>query len=165
VQAIRREHAAAFNRIAAEIERRVERARGELEALEHGDPAGGLSTEELQRAAAMNAFVAGEVQSLSLADLARRCRAAAGTGDRAAMFALLHHAARRQDKNLTGEVGEAVRELRTALDPDAQSKLTAARAALEEAHELKEKAYLGRRGAKDAADLYFGGGNYWGAAS
>ncbi len=62
-----------------------------------------------------------------------------------------------------------VAELRRALDPEAESRLAEAREAVGEAHSLREQAYLARRGAKDAADLYFGGGgaggNYWGAAS
>ena len=41
VRAIRREHAAAFDRIDADIEERAERAQGELEALENADPAAG----------------------------------------------------------------------------------------------------------------------------
>ncbi len=82
------------------------------------------------------------------------------------MYALAHHAARRAEEDLTGEVGEAVAELRHALDPDAERKLTAAREALEEVRGLREKAYFARRGAKDATDLYLGGASYWtGAAS
>ena len=108
----------------------------------------------------MNAFVADEVKSLSLADLARRCRAAAGTGDRAAMFALLHHAARRQDEDLTGEVRDAVAELRRAIEPEAESRLAAAREALEEAEDLRLKAQLGRAGAESIGDLY-ARNNYW----
>ena len=79
--AIRAEHARTFDRIEAEIEERAERAQGELAALENADPAAGLLTHEVQRASALSGFVADEVADLSLAALARRCRAAASSGD------------------------------------------------------------------------------------
>ena len=123
-------------------------------ALEHVDPAAGLSTEELQRAIAMKAFVAGQVESLSLAGLARRCRVAASFGDRAAMYALAHDAARRADDDITGEIRDAVAELRRALDPEAETRLAAAREIVEEAQALRERAYLARRGAQSVGDLY-----------
>jgi len=102
--AIRAEYSRAFDRIDAAIEERVEQSEGELVALEHADPAGSLSTEELQRAAAMSGFVGAEVDGLSTQNLVRRVRAAASSGDRAAMYALQHHAARRVDADLTGEI-------------------------------------------------------------
>jgi hypothetical protein len=163
--AIRAEHARTFDRLEAGLEERADRARGELEALEHADPAGSLSTEELQRAAALNQFVGAEVETVSTQDLARRCRAAAASGDRASMYALQHHASRRQDEDLTGEVGEAVAQLRHALDPDAERKLASAREALEEADDLRFKAQLGRAGAESIGDLYARGAYWTGAAS
>ena len=63
--AIRRSFEAEMERVIAGIEERAEQASRELESLEHADPAGGLSTEERQRAAAMNAFVGAEVDGLS----------------------------------------------------------------------------------------------------
>ncbi len=164
-RAIAREFEAEMDRVAAGIEERAEQASRELEALENGDPASSLSTEELQRAAAMNAFVAGEVESLSVADLVRRCRTVAGSGHRAAMYALAHHAARRQDADLTGEIREAVAELRHALNPDAESRRAAARAALEEADDLRLRAQLARAGVASLGDAYSGAAGYWGAAS
>lgn len=165
VAAIRREAEADFDRIETGIEERIERAQGELEALENADPAAGLSTEELQRAAAMSQFVGAEVETVSTQDLARRCRVVAASGDRAAMYALQHHAARRQDEDLTGEVREAVEELRRALDPDAESRLAAAKAALEEGEDLTLKAQLARAGAANLGDAYSGADGYWGAGS
>ena len=165
VRAIRARHRAEFDAIDAEIEERAGRAQADLETLENADPAAGLSTEELQRAAAMNQFVGAEVEGLSLANLARRCRAAASSGDKAMLYALQHHAARRMDEDLTGEVREAVAELRRAIEPEAESRLAAAREALEDAGDLRLKAQLARAGAANLGDAFFGGGNYWGAAS
>jgi hypothetical protein len=169
LRAIEREFATTMDKIQAAIEERAERARGELAALEHADPAAGLSTDDLQRAAALSAFVGEEVEGLSLADLARRLRAAASSGDRAGSYALLHHAARRQNEDLSGEVRDAVAELRRALDPGREEKAEAAKASLEEAEDLQFKAQLARAGANNLGDALFGGGqgpaSYWGAAS
>ena len=169
--AIKREHAASFDRIESEIGERVAAAEEALLVAEHVDPAAGLSTDELQRASAMNAFVAGEVEGLSLADLARRCRAAASSGDKGAMYALAHHADRRvgesdvtSDEPGAEEVRAAAAELRHALDPDARAKLTAAREALVEAEDLRFKAQVSRAGAKDAFDFLAPRG-YWTPAS
>ena len=81
----------------------------------------------------MSQFVSAEVESLSTQNLVQRVRTAASSGDRAAMYALQHHAARRQDEDPTGEVREAVAGLRRAIEPEAESRIAAARAALEEA--------------------------------
>ena len=166
--AIRAEHARAFDAIEADLADRADRAQAELEALEHADPAAGLSTEELQRAAATKAFVADEMADLSLADLARRCRAAASSsGDKASMYALAHHAARRvgepdvtSDVPGAEEVREAVADLRTKIAPDQERRLADAREALEEAQALREQAYYRRRGVRDAFDLY-ARNTYW----
>jgi hypothetical protein len=164
LRTIEREFRAQMDAIEERIEERIERARGELAALENGDPASSLLTDELQRAAAMSVFVSDEVEGLSLADLARRVRAAVTSGDRAASYALLRHAARRQDEDITGEVREAVAELRGALDPGREEKAEAAKASLEEAEDLQFNAQLARAEAASIADSYAGG--YWtGAAS
>jgi hypothetical protein len=166
-RAIDREFATTMDRIQAGIEVRAERARGELAALETADPASSLSTDELQRAAAMSVFVGEEVADLPTQNLVQRVRAAASSGDKAASYALLRHAAR-QDDDISGEVRNAVAELRGALDPGRERKVAAAKASLEEAEDLQFKAQLARVGANNLGDAYLGGGgssSYWGAAS
>jgi hypothetical protein len=155
-RAVERQFRATMDRIEAGIEERFERASRELEALEHGDPAAGLSTDELQRAAAMSGFMGADAEKVSVQVLSQRARTAVASGDRAALYALQHHAARRVDDDLTGEVREAVAELRRALDPDAESRLAAARAALEAADDLRLKAQLVRAGATNLGDAFFG---------
>ncbi len=58
----------------------------------------------------------------------------------------------------TGAEAEAVREvvaeLRRKLDPDGEKKREAARKAVEESRSLKKDAYLRRRGARSAGELY-----------
>jgi hypothetical protein len=58
----------------------------------------------------------------------------------------------------TGAGAEAVREvvaeLRRKLDPDGEKKREAARKAVEESRSLKDAAYLRRRGARSAGELY-----------
>jgi hypothetical protein len=159
-----------MERVESQIQERVERARGELASVENADPGAALTTDELTRAAALNQFVSEEAATLSLADLARRCRvAAASPGDKAAMYAMMRHAARRADEDLSGEVRDAVAELRRALDPDREEKAEAARQALEEAEDLRFRAQMALVGANNLGDAFFGGGqgpsSYWGAAS
>ena len=116
------------------------------------------------------AAFADDVERLSAAELVKRCKAAALTGDRPTLFLLAHHASRRVGESLSlsdeegaEEVREAIAQLRAKLAPDQERKVEAARKAAEEAHALREKAYLGRRGAKDAFDLY--AQSYWTPAS
>ncbi len=152
--AIRCEHAASFDRIEAEISRKVGEAEQELLVAENADLASTLTTEESQRVSALSGFVADDVERLPLDALERRCRAALVSGDRPSMFLLAHHAGRRAEEEGAYELGDAVAELRAKLDPEAKDKLEAARAALEEAQALREQAYYRRRGVDDAVGLY-----------
>ncbi len=153
--AIRREFEATMGRVEADISERVAAAQEEILIHENADPASSLSTEELQRAAAMNAFVAGEVESLSVADLVRRCRTAAGSGDRAAMYALAHHAGRRADEEETAfELAEAVADLRRKLAPEREAKMAKAREDLAAAEDLRFDAQLARQGGAFYAPSY-----------
>jgi hypothetical protein len=165
--AIRREFEATMDKIQGSIQEHIEWARGELASAENAHPASSLSTDELQRAAALSVFVAEEVADLPTQNLVQRVRAAASSGDKAASYALLRHAAR-QDDDISGEVRNAVAELRGALDPGREGKVAAAKASLEEAEDLQFKAQLARVGANNLGDAYLGGGgssSYWGAAS
>jgi hypothetical protein len=166
VRAIQARHRADFDRIEAEIARKVEEAEERLLLAENADLASTLTTEELQRVSVLSGFVADDVERLSLGEVVKRCRAALATADRPTLFALAHHVARRageeEDLGLVEEFGE-VAQLRAKLAPDQERKLAAARQAHEEAQELRERAYLGRRGAKDAFDLYAQSG-YWTAS-
>jgi hypothetical protein len=169
--AIRAEHAAAFDRIDADVARKVQEAEEELLVAENADPADALTTPELERANAKSAFVADDVERLPLDALEKRCRAALAGGDRPTMFLLAHHASRRvgePDATSDGpgaeEVREAVAELRAKLDPDQERRLADARDALEEAQALREQAYFRRRGVRDAFDLY-AQRSYWTPAS
>jgi hypothetical protein len=159
--AIKREHLAAFDRIEADISRKVGEAEQALLLAENSDPSDALTTSELQRAQAKGQFVADDAERLSLGKLAQRCRAAAASGDRAGMFLWGHHAyARVGDPDVTAdepgaeEVREAIAELRRKLAPDQERKLAEARQAHEEAQALRELAYYKRRGVDDAYGLY-----------
>jgi hypothetical protein len=55
--------------------------------------------------------------------------------------------------------------LRRAPDPDAESRLAAARSALEQGDDLRLRAQLARAAAASLGDAYSGAGGYWGAAS
>jgi hypothetical protein len=154
MSAIRREHAAAFDRIDADAERKVQEAEQALLVAENADLSSTLTTEESQRVSALSGFVADDVERLPQDALERRCRAALAGGDKASMFLLAHHAGRRAEEEGAYELGDAVAELRAKLDPEAKDKLEAARAALEEAQALREQAYYRRRGVDDAVGLY-----------
>ena len=172
LQAIRAEHAAAFDRIDDDVARKVDEAEERLLLAENADLASTLDTDELQRVSALSGFVADDVERLSVADLVKRCKAASLTRDRPTLFLLAHYASRRVGESLSlsdeegdEEVREVVAELRRKLDATYEGKVAAAREAVEEAQALREKAYHGRRGAKDAFDLYAQSGYWTGAAS
>jgi hypothetical protein len=162
--AIRREHARAFDRIDADVARKVAEAEEALLVAENADPADALDTDELARANAKSAFVAQGVERLPLDALERRCRAALASGDKPSMFLLAHHAGRRAEEEENAyELAEAVAELRRKIAPDQERKLAAAREAVEEAQALREQANYRRRGVRDATDLYARGA-YWTAS-
>jgi hypothetical protein len=152
--AIRREHAAAFDRIESDISRKVGEAEQELLVAENADLASTLTIEESQRVSALSGFVADDVARLPLAALEKRCRAALVGGDKASMFLLSHYAGRRAEEEGAYELGDAVAELRAKVAPDQERKLADAREALEEAQALREQAYYRRRGVDDAVGLY-----------
>lgn len=164
---IRREHAERFGAIEAEIAGRVERAEERLFGLEHADPSGALSTEELERANARSAFVADECRGLPLGALAKRMAAVLASGDRPTMFLYAHHAGLRvgepraydphnpaaRDEDGSPAIREAVADLRAALDPEREREAGKAKEALAEARKLWDRAYLRRRGATSASGL------------
>ena len=160
LRAIRAEHAAAFDRIHADVARRVQEAEQELLVAENADPASTLTTEESQRVSALSAFVADDVARLPLDALAKRCRAALASGDRSTMFLLAHHAGRRAEEEGDYDLAEVIAELRAKVAPEQESKLADARRGLEDAQDLRERAYYKRRGVDDATDLYTRGA-YW----
>lgn len=144
-----------------EADRGISAAEEDLMVLEHADPSDVLTTPELERANAKSAFVAADCRTLPLDALEKRCRAALARGDRPTMFILAHHAARRvgdasdgPEENGAHEVREVVAELLRRLDPDGERKTARARERLQEARGVKDYAYLRRRGASNAAELY-----------
>lgn len=155
---LRRELNATFDHIAPDIEKRITAHEQEVLKLEHADPSGSLSSEELERANARRAFVADEVFGLGVDALAERMRAVAASGDRPAMFLYAHHA-RAKMKTFDSEaeglrLKELVGELESALDPEGTRGREKASASLEEARELKSYAHYRKHGAKDAVELY-----------
>ena len=79
--AIKREASASFDRIDADVARRVQEAEQALLVAENADPADVLTTSELERANARSAFVAADAERLPLDKLAQRCRAALASGE------------------------------------------------------------------------------------
>jgi hypothetical protein len=93
---IKAQHRAEFDRIDADVGRKVEEAEERLLIVEGSDPTDALTIEALQRANAKSPFVADDVQRLSNDALEKRCRRAAlSSGDRSTLFLLHHHAAPR----------------------------------------------------------------------
>ncbi len=160
MSAIRREHAAAFDRIDADAERKVQEAEQALLVAENADLSSTLTTEESQRVSALSGFVADDVERLPQDALERRCRAALASGDRSTMFLLAHHAGRRAEEEGDYDLAEVIAELRAKVAPEQESKLADARRGLEDAQDLRERAYYKRRGVDDATDLYTRGA-YW----
>jgi hypothetical protein len=154
--ALRREFSAALDHIGPAIEKRIETAAEDAHQLEHRDPSGSLSSEELERANARRAFVADEVFGLSTDALAERMRAVAAAGDRPGMFLYTHHVrAKTPGSEAEGlQLKELVSELESALDPDRAKRREQAAKALEEARELKSYSYYRKHGARDAASLH-----------
>lgn len=156
--AIRSEHRAEFDRIDADVAERIGRAGRALLVAENSDLAGGLSTEELQRANTLSGFVADDVERMAPDALAKRCRAALASGDRPALFLLAHHVSRRadgeEDLELAEDLGELAGELRRELDPERERKIEEAREGLEQARALEEMAHYRRRGVSSAGELY-----------
>jgi hypothetical protein len=158
--AIQAEHARAFDQIDADAERKVREAEQALLVAENADLTSTLTTEESQRVSALSAFVADDVARLPLDALAKRCRAALASGDRSTMFLLAHHAGRRAEEEGDYDLAEVIAELRAKVAPEQESKLADARRGLEDAQDLRERAYYKRRGVDDATDLYTRGA-YW----
>jgi hypothetical protein len=162
---IERELEAAMTRIEESISSRLETAKADLQSAEHADPAPTLNTDELQRAAALAAFVGEEMRDLSLPALAHRVRVVANSGDKAEMYALLRSASLRADEDPSGTLREALRGLASAIDPTAEARLEQAKADLEEAEDLQFEAQMARAGASNLGDVFFGNGgapsSYW----
>lgn len=156
--ALRRELNTSLDRLAPDIEQRITAHEQEVLKLEHADPSGSLSSEELESANARRAFVADEVNGLGVDALGKRMRAVAASGDRPAMFLYAHHA-RAKMKTFDSEaeslrLKELVSELEHALDPEGTRGREKASASLEEARELKSYAHYRKHGAKDGVELY-----------
>jgi hypothetical protein len=101
-----------------------------------------------------------------------RARAALAGKDKPRMYVLQHVAAQRLNQNpdsdLGGELRDVAGELRAGLDPEAESRLEAARQAVQDAEDLRFKAQLARVGANNLGDAFFGGGgsgSYWSASA
>lgn len=174
--ALRKELSASLDSIEASIDQQIAGAEEALVRVEHADPADSLTPEELQRAGAAGWIVREDAEALPLEELTGRCRAALASGDRVSMFLLSRYAGRRigavklpdpYDRDESGksagsspggaaaeELREVVAEMQRALRPDHERRLSQARAAVEEAREIKSYAYLRRRGAKSSVDLY-----------
>jgi hypothetical protein len=156
--ALQRELNATLDRLGPEIEKRIETAAEAVHQLEHRDPSGALTTEELERANARSAFIKDEVNGLSTDALAERMRAVASSGDRPAAFLYAHHARMKMqtfDSEAEGLTLKALTaELESALDPQGVKRREQAAKALEAARELKSYAHYRRHGARDAAELH-----------
>jgi hypothetical protein len=160
-EALRREFHAALDAIGEEIGKRISRAEGEVLRLEHGDPSGALTAEELERAGARRPFVRDEVYGLGTDALEERTRAVIASSDRPAMFVYAHHLrAKAREDAASGSGADGLRlkelagDLERALDPEGARKLEGARAELEEARGLKDYAHLRRNGARDPVELH-----------
>lgn len=156
--ALQRELNATLDRLGPEIEKRIETAAEAVHQLEHRDPSGALTTEELERANARSAFIKDEVNGLSTDALAERMRAVAASGDRSAAFLYAHHARMKMqtfDSEAEGLTLKALTgELESALDPQAAKRREEAAKALEAARELKSYSHYRRHGAKDAVEMH-----------
>ncbi len=90
--------------------------------------------------------------------LTTRCKAILAVGDRPAAFLYALYAGQRAEladgQEGVYELREVVSELRRKASPDAERRIEAAREALREAGGLKDYAYMRRRGARDALELY-----------
>ena len=173
-RAVDRAFAAEMDKIDVEIAAKVAEAQEALLVAETPDASSTLSTGEIERAAALRQFLAEETQGMSNDALAHRSRAAIAAKDRPTMYLLHHLATQRSNENpdsdLAGELRDVARQLRASLDPEAQTRLEAAKQAAREAEDLHFKAQLARVGASNLGDAFFGGGqgpsSYWtGAAS
>ena len=179
LEAIGARFTATMDSIEGDIARRLEKSQEDILVAENADPTSILNGGELESANARRAFVTDEVYTLDLERLADRCRAVRAQGDRPVMFLYALYAGQRVGETMdpagdylnlkhgadtatggateqTGaqRVREAVAEIRADLDPDGQKERAAARKAVEEAEELKNYAYLRRRGVRSAAELY-----------
>ncbi len=175
---LKRRFRAAMDAIDEEVGGRITAAEESLLIAESSDPTDVLTTEELASANARRPFVSDEVFTLPLEKLEARCRAVLAQGDRPAMFLHSLYAGQRSGEKgsaageymdtrygeggvITDEAGaervrEVAAELKKKLDPDGEKRRETARKALEEAREVKSYAYLRRRGARSAAELYMG---------
>jgi hypothetical protein len=172
---IRREFEQEMDKIDTELAAKVAGAREALLVAETPDASSTLSTGEIERAAALRQFLAEETQGMSNDALAHRSRAAIAAKDRPMIYVMHHIATQRSnedpDSDLAGELRDVAHRLRTGLDPGAESRLEAAKQAVEEGEDLLFKAQLARVGANNIGDAFFGGssgaGSYWtpGAAS
>ena len=125
---------------------------------ENADPTDALTTEELAAANARRPFVSDEVSALPMEKLTARCKAILAAGDQPAAFLYSLYAGQRASSS-DGQEGvydllEVVADLRRKASPDAEKRIEAAREALREAGGLKDYAYMRRRGARDALELY-----------
>lgn len=167
VEGLLQEFDQAKSQAEAEADRAVESANKTLQ-LEHRDPTDVLTAEELARANARRAFVAEDAEALPLSELTDRVRAATVAGDKATAFLYARYARRRVDSGLEAgrergglpardaallrTLGEALDELDGLLvDPEAEHKLSEARASLDAAQKLKLHAATQRREADGTA--------------
>ena len=134
-EALRREFHAALDAIGEEIEKRILLAEDKVLLLEHGDPSGALTAEELERASARRPFVRDEVFGLGTNALEDRTRAVIASSDRPAVFVYAHHLrAKSRGDAVSGSgadelrLGELAGDLERALDPEGAQKLEGARA-------------------------------------
>ncbi len=156
--ALKQEFKETLDRLGPDIEKRIEAAAREAHKLEHADPSGSLTQEELALANARSAFVADEVFRLPVGALGERMRAVAASGDRAATFLYTHHA-RAKMGTLTSEaeglqLKALTGELEQALDPEGTKRREKAAKALEAARELKNYAFYRKHGARDAVEMH-----------
>ena len=160
-EALRREFHAALDALGEEIEKRIILAEEEVLRLEHGDPSGALTADELERASARRPFVRDEVSGLETDALEERTRAVIASSDRPAMFVYAHHLrAKAREDAASGSEADGLRleelaaALERALDPEGAKKREVARAQLEEARGLEDYAHLRRNGARDPVELH-----------
>jgi hypothetical protein len=176
-RAIRSEFKAAVDAIEQDVDSLIAAAKESLLIAESSDPTDALTTEELASANARRPFVSDEVFTLPMEKLVDRCRAVLAQGDRPAMFLYALYGGQRAgltgdespyspryntptDDGETGggeETGpllEVVSELWRKLNPDAHKRVESAQKKLDELGGLKDYAYLRRRGAKNALELY-----------
>jgi hypothetical protein len=153
-----------LGRIEDEIEGRIASAEEKLHRMEHSDPSAVLTAEELEQANARRAFVSDEVFGRSAQALEDRVRAVIASSDRPAMFLYAHYLRAKTsedigDRGLVPDaeqlrLGELVRELESALDPQAAARVERAQAEIKELRGLKDYVYLRKNGATDPVQLY-----------